>query len=263
MSWVRHAAGAALIGVIAAPALGAPVDLLSHRAAYRLSLADSGVVGGLSAVRGALVMEWRASCEGWLSTQQLGFVAETAEGPGFAYDVRFSSWESVDNRRLRFNVRSFDETGLAEEFRGQATLDGPDGRGVVNYAKPPDSVVTLPKGTMFPTEHVRSLIRAAQSGERVVSHDVFDGSGPEALTRVAAVIGEARRAKDDEAAGQLLWPVNLAYYGVGEPDAMPDFELSFLMAPDGVLYDVTLDYGDFKLKADLEQMERFDAPSCQ
>ncbi len=261
MSWVRLALSAAVLGS-AAPALAAPVDLLSHRAAYRLSLADAGAVGGLSAVRGALVMEWRASCEGWLSNQQLGFVAEAAEGPGFSYDVRFSSWESVDNRKLRFNVRTRDDTGAAEDVRGQATLDGPGGAGVVNYAEPEVSVVTLPKGTLFPTEHVRSLIRAAEAGQRVVSHDVFDGSGPDALTRVTAVIGDARPARDAEAGGERVWPVNLAYYSLSEPDGTPSFELAFEMAADGVLYDVTLDYGDFKLKADLERMERFDAPSC-
>ena len=76
----------------------APVDLLSHRAAYRLSLAENGSTSAFVSVRGALVMEWRATCEGWLSTQQLGFVAQSAEGgAAVSYDVRFSSWESTDN----------------------------------------------------------------------------------------------------------------------------------------------------------------------
>ena len=41
----------------------------------------------------------------------------------------------------------------------------------------------------------------------MVSHDVFDGSGPDALTRVTAVIGDPRPAQDDLAKGQMLWPV--------------------------------------------------------
>jgi hypothetical protein len=259
---LRCGALAALLAAVASPLAAAPVDLLSHRAAYRLSLADSDAVGGLSGVRGALVIEWRASCEGWLSTQQLGFVAETAEGSGFSYDVRFSSWESVDNRRLRFSVRTFDETGLADEYRGQATLDGPEGHGVVTYAEPADSVVELPRGTLFPTEHVRSLIRAARDGRKVVSHDVFDGSGPEALTHVTAVIGPARVSHATGAADQPLWPVSLAYHSPSQPEETPQFELAFQMAPDGVLYDVTLDYGEFTLKGDLERIQRFDAPEC-
>ena len=264
MPSLRRLALAALLGWPALPAAAAPpVDLLSHRAAYRLSLAESDTPGGLTAVRGALVMEWRASCEGWLSTQQLGFVADTAEGQGFAYDVRFSSWESLDDRQLRFNVRSFDENGETEVFRGRASLDGPDGPGVVTYAEPADvDDVELPGGTMFPTRHVRTLIQAARDGRSVVTHEVFDGSGPEALTRVTAAIGQAHPGDAAGAPGQQLWPVSLAYYGVAAPEETPQFELSFELAPDGVLYDVTLDYGEFTLKADLQKLERFDSPAC-
>ena len=85
-------AAAARAVAMAAPAVAAApaVDLLSHRAAYRLSLAQAGRPS-LAHVRGGLVLEWRAACDGWLSQQRLGFVAESDDGPGFSYDVRFSS----------------------------------------------------------------------------------------------------------------------------------------------------------------------------
>jgi hypothetical protein len=263
MSSLRPVAVAAVLAGLAGPGLAAPVELLSHRAAYRLSLADARSASGLARVHGALVMEWRASCEGWISNQRLGFVAEAAEGPGFTYDVRFSSWESADNTRLRFSVRSFDNGGLAEEFRGQATLDALGGRGLVRYVEPAESVVELPAGTLFPTEHVRQLIAAARAGRTVVTHEVFDGSGPEALTRVSAVIGKPRAepaAADGSAS--LRWPVSLAYHSVKSADATPEFELAFALGEDGVLHDVTLDYGDFRLEAELEQLDRFPPSRC-
>jgi hypothetical protein len=262
---------ALLLGVALVPAqaTAVPVELLSHRAAYRLSLADrDGGSGAARAefqnVRGALVMEWRASCEGWLSTQQLGFIATTAEGPDVSYDVRFSSWESPDNTRLRFSIRSFDGGALSEEFRGQAELEGPGGAGQVRYAVPAESTLELPSGTVFPTEHLRRLIAAARDGQRFVAHEVFDGSGPEALTRVTAVIGPPRTAgadgdKDDSA---RHWPVTLAYYPLTEADETPQFELAFELGEDGVLHDVLLDYGNFALRAHLEQVERFAPPRC-
>jgi hypothetical protein len=262
MSSLRLAALAALLVATGVPALAAPVDLLSHRAAYRLSLAEPHASGGLASVEGALVMEWRASCEGSLSTQRLGFVAETAEGPGLSYDVRFSSWESPDNTRLRFSVRTFEGDRLAEEFRGQAALEGLGGRGLVRYTDPAPSVVELPAGTLFPTEHLRQLIAAARAGERVVTHEVFDGSGPEALTRVTAAIGPPRPATGDATAPRR-WPVSLAYHSVKSTDAVPEFEIAFELAEDGVLHDVTLDYGDFTLRAELEQLERFAPPRCE
>jgi hypothetical protein len=64
------------------------------------------------------------------------------------------------------------------------------------------------------------------------------------------------------AAGELRWPVSLAYHEVTGADDMPTFELTFELTERGVLHDLVLDYGDFALKADLEQLEAFDSPRC-
>jgi hypothetical protein len=267
---LRPAVGAALssaVALSAAPLHAAPVNLLPHRAAYRLSLAEAESSSGLAAVRGGLVLEWRAACDGWLSLQRLGFVAESDEGPGFTYDVRFSSWESRDNTQLRFNVRSFDGPRVQEEFRGLATLEGPGARGAARYSLPEGDVVELPAGTIFPTEHVADLIEAAQAGERVVSRQVFDGSGENALTRATAIIGkpEAVRPAGGTGGEERRWPVGIAYFGEGKAegdDALPQFEISFNLSEGGVLHDVRLDYGEFTLDARLERLETFDQPDC-
>jgi hypothetical protein len=257
---------AALVGLIAQPAAAA-VELLSHRAVYQLSLAQgTSTMGGVSDVRGGLVMEWRDSCEGAISNQRLGFVASFGDGPGFTYDVRFSSWESPDNKHLRFNVRSFDGGILFEEYQGEATLDEAGGKAA--FAKPAGETLALPRGTLFPTEHMLKLIEGAMAGEVVVSHDVFDGSGMEGLSRVTAVIGRPivvdSAATDAAASGaeERRWPMSLAYHDVTGADDVPTFELTFQLSEHGVLYDLVLDYGDFALQADLEQLETFEAPRC-
>jgi hypothetical protein len=242
----------------AAPA----VDLLPHRAAYRLTLLESDGDAGLSEVRGGLVLEWRAACDGWLSQQRLGFVAQADEGPGFTYDVRFSSWEARDRTVMRFNVRSFDGPRLEEEFRGQAQLAGPGGEGKVSYAVPQGEQAELPAGTVFPTEHVQDLIAAARAGERFVTREVFDGSGENALTRATAVIGPAKEANLPDGRAERRWPVGLAYFPLAGDDALPQFEIAFDLSEGGVLHDVTLDYGDFTLKADLEKLEPLERPAC-
>lgn len=248
--------------VLAQPAAAA-VELLSHRAVYRLSLVEgSGPAGGFTNVTGGLVMEWRDSCYGSISNQRLGFVARFDDTPGFAYDVRFSSWESRDSHQLRFYVRSFDDGTLFEEFRGEASL-GDDGAGTASFEQPVGESVALPRGTLFPTEHLRRLIEGAERGEMVVSHDVFDGSGLEGLSRITAVIGRSKAvAKDEAASGERRWPVSLAYHEASGTDELPDFEISFDLSERGVLYDVVLNYGDFALKADLERLETFEAPDC-
>jgi len=245
------------------PAIAAPaVDLLSHRAAYRLSLAKADSGSGLAQVRGGLVLEWRADCDGWLSQQRLGFVAEAEDGPGFTYDVRFSSWESRDSTQLRFNVRSFDGPALQEEFRGLAKLDGPGARGAARYSVPEGEITELPAGTIFPTEHVSDLLEAARSGERVLSREVFDGSGEDALTRATAIIGAAKTATLSGGGVEQRWPVSIAYFAAGKDDVLPQFEIAFDLSPGGVLHNVRLDYGEFALKADLEKLETFAKPVC-
>ena len=159
---------------------------------------------------------------------------------------------------------AFDGGKLTEEFRGLAKLGGLGASGDVQYSLPEASHAELPAGTLFPTEHIRRLIAAAREHRNVVAHEVFDGSGPDGLTRVTAVIGhpDDEKASKEQANSAVRWPVSLAYYGAKGDDTTPQFELSFHLGDNGVLYDVVLDYGEFALKADLEQVDRYDPPAC-
>jgi EipB-like len=258
------AAGLAALAVAPAVAAAPAVDLLSHRAAYRLSLAQADAGSGLSRVRGGLVLEWRAACDGWLSQQRLGFVAEMDDGPGFTYDVRFSSWESIDNTQLRFTVRSFDGPTMQEEFRGRAKLAAPGNAGTAHYQLPEPEDVALPAGTIFPTAHVADIIAAARAGERIISRQVFDGSGEDALTRATAVIGAARTsALVAGGEAEPSWPVSIAYFAADSEDVLPQFEIAFDLSAGGVLSNVRLDYGDFTLRAELEKLETLARPDCR
>ena len=274
MSWsdrdlIRPPAWLPALGIVAA--LGSPahaaapaVDLLSHRAAYRLSLAHADSASGMNRVVGGLVLEWRAACDGWLSQQRLGFVAEMDDGPGFTYDVRFSSWESLDSTQLRFNVRTFDGPAMQEEFRGLAKLAGPGDAGIAHYQLPEAEEVTLPAGTIFPTTHVSEIIAAARAGERIITRQVFDGSGDDALTRATAVIGAPRQvALVAGGAAERTWPVSIAYFAADGEDVLPQFEIAFDLSEGGVLSKVRLNYGDFSLRAELEKLETFARPDCR
>lgn len=250
--------------VASAQPASAAVELLSHRAAYRLSLAKgSPAAGGVTAVRGGLVLEWRDSCAGAITNQRLGFIASLEEGGDLSYDVRFSSWESPDSKELRFTVRTFDDGYLLEEVRGEAALDDA-GAGLAAFSEPAGEELVLPRGTLFPSEHMRRLIDGAERGDVVISYDVFDGTGPEGLNLVTAVIGKGKPAPvDGDESGKLRWPVTLAYHDAHGVDDMPAFEVAYQLSDRGVVHDLVLDYGDFRLKAELEQLDTFDPPECQ
>lgn len=236
------------------------VELASHRAIYDLSLAKAQPSSGLVGVDGRLVLEWRESCDGSVSNQRLGFRAQLEDGPSFVYDVSFSSWESADATELRFNMTSYDNGELVEKYQGEASLDDLGDRGVASYNEPSGSHQELPAGTVFPTQHLKALIESARAGEHFTSHDVFDGSGLDALASVTAIIGEP--VGEVGGISMTHWPVSLAYFAIEGDSDLPQFEISFMLATDGVLRDVVLNYGDFVLNGDVIEIENLPSPSC-
>ncbi len=241
-----------------------------HRAAYRLSLASSHRMSGLSGVSGGLVIEWQRACDGWLSHQRLGFVAGTEAGGDFTHDVRFSSWEAADGSKLRYTVRRYDGDVLSEEYMGEAAIDSPESGGIASFTKPDRREVILPPGTVFPTEHINRILAGADDGQSFafVSHEVFDGWGFDALTQVSSAIGYQRpydAPSDNEITSDPegeVWPVSMAYFNAEQTSDLPEFEAEFMLTPQGVLQELLLDYGDFRLKATLAEFELLDQPAC-
>jgi EipB-like len=263
LAWISMATSALLCVTGSALAQAA---LQPHLAAYRLVLGSQSGASGLVEVRGGLVIEWQRECEGWASRQRLGFVASTESGDTMSHDVRFTSWEANDGSLLRYVVRSYENDELQEEYRGIAEL-APDDGGVADFSAPHEEAVELPPGTVFPTEHMQLVIKAAEAGERFVRHEVFDGFGFDALTQVTSVIGAPRPLEPlpghaPDVGSKSAWPVSMAYYNVESAEGGPDFEASFLLDDKGVLYDVNLDYGDFRLAASLEQLKLLERPDC-
>jgi hypothetical protein len=252
--------GSLLAGCVASAAVAAPAQIVAHRALYELGLA--GRTSALVDADGAFAVEWRVQCEGVASRQRLWFVGSLPGGGKLDYDVRFSTWESADDRRMRFSMRSYQDGSLIEEFRGQARMPEGGGPGRATYTVPKGVEMRLPPDTLFPTAHMERLIDEAAAGSAVASAALFDGAGvgSEALTLVTAAIGDPVAAEDE---AKRAWPMALAYHALAEGDTdAPLFELSFQLSEAGVMRQVRLDYGAFALEAELERFERLSPPRC-
>jgi hypothetical protein len=268
MGFARITGLFATVATLLALSSAASAALESHRAAYRLTLDQAKGVNGLSGVDGGLVIEWKRACDGWLSHQRLGFIASTDAGARFSHDVRFSSWEATDGLQMRYTVRSYDGDRLKEEYMGEASLDAKDSGGVATFTKPDQRDVSLPAGTVFPADHFNRILEEASGGNSFVSHEVFDGWGFDALTQVTSVIGQPRPyepSSEREIAAEAeaeVWPVSMAYYNITDGSDLPEFEATFMLTKSGVLQELLLDYGDFRLKATLSEFELLDEPAC-
>ena len=179
----------------------------------------------------------------------------------------FVTWESKDGTRYRFNQKQTRNGEVDQEIRGEARLDGPGKGGVAEFSRPQPQTLKLEPGVMFPSAHTILLIDAAHEAENFVSRLVFDGATDENAVQVSAAIG-VKLAPDPAAAarGALLqrpgWRIRLAFFPVDANAEKPDYELGMRLLDNGVSQDMVIDYGEYSIRARLDDIEPLSKPNC-
>ena len=243
----------------------ATAQLQPHRAVYTMAFGTARSSGGTADARGVMYIEWAEGCDGWTSSQRVKLMLYPTQGGEIDTDSNFSSWESRDGGSYRFTVRNTRNGQVTEELRGDAKLDGPDRSGRAAFATPPGLSFALPKGALFPTEHMLRLIVAAQAGERRFSRVIFDGSNVAGPMEANAIIGAAGRPSASmpvELQTFVSWPVRLAFFSINSQQAEPEQEMAIRLYENGVADQFVIDYGDFTVTAVLAKMEPLSRPKC-
>ncbi len=261
---------AALVLCAASPA--SAVDIAPHRALYNLSLESAKTSSGVAGASGGMYYEWGETCDGWTVEQRFRLRLQYAEEGSVDVNSTLVTWESKDGQRYRFNERRVRNGDVEDDIHGEAHLDGPGKGGVAEFEKPEQSTLTLAPGVLFPTAHTLVLIERALAGDQFVSRKVFDGAAVDNAGQITAVIGP--QLKPDPKAGKPLdspllqrpsWRMSLAFFpadaGTSDSDT-PDYELSMRLLDNGVSQDMSLDYGDYVLRAKLDEIEALPRPSC-
>ncbi len=267
LAWTGGALAAAMLA--SAPALA--VELLPHRAMYRMVLGHNDGDSALQAALGAMEYRFEDACDGWAVSNrtELKFLYEDEEVESTSWS--FSSWESRDGAAYRYRVNHNIGRAPADKIAGRATLASGDGAGggEAAFSLPKDAVVALPDGAMFPTRHLIALLESALAGELIYWRVVFDGASMDNPYEINAVIheeGAASRKAAAEATGlaeQRVWRMRLSFHPVAKPDAKPEFELSVRYREDGVADELEQDYGDFSIKLKAASIEPLANPGCR
>jgi hypothetical protein len=264
---------AALLVALSAPTLaqkgGAP--LAPHRATYELSLLKATGSKAPTSARGRIAFDFSGSaCDGY--TQEFRQLTEIQppEGETRVSDMRSTTFEDAGGRKFRFRMTTRGGRGGQEEVDGSAGLSR-DGALSVELKRPRRAKLDLAQGVLFPTEHLRRVIVAARSGERLFETRVYDGSdNGDRVYDTLAVIGkppsEAAPEKAAQASalkGLTRWPVSISYFDSGKKDAPPNYVLSFDLYENGIARALRLDYGDFVLAGEMTELDVRPAAECK
>jgi EipB-like len=253
-------------------------DIDPHRALYSLTLGSSKMASGVLGANGAMYYEWGETCDGWTVEQRFRLTISYAESGSSELSSTLLTWESKDGLRYRFNERRLRNGEPDEELHGEAHLDGPGKGGGAEFTKPETAKMDLAPGVIFPTAHTLVLIDQAMLGNQFVSRKVFDGSSVENASQITAVIGpkldpgapttgeDEDKPSDQALKSPLLahpsWRVRLAFFPPDSTAETPDYELGMRLLSNGVSQDMELDYGDYVIKARLDEIEPLQKPAC-
>ena len=245
------------------------VEITAHRALYTMTLGGSKTDSGVTGAHGEMGYQWGETCDGWTVEQRYELTINYSESQDVNIVSNFVTWESKDGLRYRFNQKESRNGTVNEEIRGSAQLDGPGKGGAVTFEKPQPQTMKLPAGTLFPSSHTILLIEKAQAGENFISRQVFDGATAEGAVLVSAVIGlkiDPDADPKDKLTDAILqrpgYRVRLAFFPADTRTEKPDYELGMLLLDNGISRDMTIDYGDYTIKAKLNKIEPLGKPHC-
>ena len=265
-------AGLAVGGLLAFASPAGAVDISPHRALYSLTLDSTKTASGVSGVSGAMYYEWGEACDGWTVDQRFRLRIIYSEEGSVEINSTLLTWEAKDGLRYRFNEKRVRNGDTEDDIHGEAHLDGPDKGGAAQFEKPDQKTMALVPGVLFPTAHTLVLIQHAQAGDTFLARKVFDGAAVENAGEITAVIGpelkpDANPVKplDNPLLQRPSWRISLAFFSAdsGKSDAdTPDYQLTMRLLDNGVSQDMSLDYGDYVLKAKLDDIEALPKPSC-
>jgi hypothetical protein len=58
------------------------------------------------------------------------------------------------------------------------------------------------------------------------------------------------------------WPVHLAFFANDYQQALPDYDTAMMLMDNGIVQSMLIDYGDFKVRAELVALEPLPKPAC-
>jgi hypothetical protein len=275
LSFLGLALAAALGGLPATAAQLPPVVLAPHRVVYDLSLASSSGSRGVENARGRIAFDFLGdACEGYALTYRQVTVLDSGEVGPRTSDLRTTTFEAGDGSSFRFKTESDMQGVPAKRLDGDAERKQ-DGMLAVRLKQPKPERLTFGDDPVFPSEHMKRLIAAAEAGETTLSLKVFDGSDDgRKVYDTLAVIGHKADAADlsrvepalrtDAMQKLARWPVTLSYFNTGQAgEATPAYTLAFQLYENGVSGNLRLDYGEFALKGEVSRFELMPAKVCQ
>lgn len=256
-------------GAPQSPVPSEAMPLAAHRAAYRVTLFQSTGTKSPTNANGRVAYEFSGSpCEGYTQSFRQITELQPAEGATRLSDMHSATFEDGDAHSFAFNVTNSTDNGGTSVIDGHAVKQA--AALAIQISKPARETIDVDQQVLFPTEHLKRIIAAARSGQKLFGAKVFDGSDDgKKVYDTMAIIGRPIEAPaDDHGVNAAMlgnirrWPVSISYFEEDKKDEGPAYILGFELYENGVSRALRFDYGDFILAGELTALELLPAKTC-
>ena len=237
----------------------AGVELVSHRALYKISLIDASLRSGIIGAKGLMGYQFQDNCDAWISETKVILKINYSEGNIVETNWTFSSLEAKDGMSYRFSVNYSRDGDTIEILEGKAGYDLQNGTLTAEFSTPAETKIMLPKGTMFPTHHLSKMLKAGQNKRLIFSKVVFDGTSLKNPYHVNALITKSKAKKSKIVTAQHI---RMAFFPMEAKGEQPEFELDINYRPNGVAERIKQDFGTFSLDLKPNNIEILKKPDC-
>jgi hypothetical protein len=247
-----------------------PAPIAPHRAIYTMGLASVKNGSTITDVSGHMLFEWRDVCDGWAIQQHMQLHFTYADSDDQDVVSTELTWEAKDGKRYNFNIRRVTNGQETENYRGKA-VQNPDGSVSVAYSTPEGKTLQLPVGTLFPSAHTALILQDAARGENFFTRRVFDGSDEDGSSDISVFVtpqhaaddaGLNAKVKENPLLSGTAWPVHMAFFKTDDKAEEPDYEMDLNLFANGVARRLKIDYGDFSVMGNLDEIQELPAANC-
>ena len=246
----------ALLALLAsAPSPAGATDLAAHRARYDLTLKSAR--GDVTGATGTMSYEVIDACDGWAVRQRLSMVLTDREGRDIDMISDYTTWESKDGLKLRFHMRQTTDQSVTSDIAGDATLQRSGVGGQAHYTAPENATKKLPPGTLLPMAHTAAILKAAESGKKILAVPLFDGTGANGAQDTSIVIsswGPPQPSKWPALAKLSSGRVQVAFFDRQAAAQEPDYEVGMRYWENGIADELSMDFGDFVMNGKLNEL---------
>ena len=238
--------------------------LLSHKAYYNLILEQLERSSLLESGNGKSTYLFKKSCSGWLLKENLVLTFNLSNNKSANTFSKFETFEDFLSQDFSFDHYDKSDISGILNYQGFVRKEKKKLKGMLIENKLHQ--IEFAEKILFPTEHLIKLIELAKQKKRFFYSNVFFGSSKENLVKkVSAFIGKEKNISikiNSKILKQKIWPIRLAFFNFKSGRSSPETEISIELDEGGVIHNYEVDYGDYKMVAVLDKIEKIEDESC-